>query len=303
MLKGFFNRLFPANASSNSVEPPRSPLDVSSPLPSDLDPGNGQQPVAVLDQYVTSTPSVQNAVDIFKGEWSSQLPETLFASSGGNSKLFEDGRINWFVSELGGVAGQTVLELGPLEAGHTYMLEQFGAASIVSIEANTRAYLKCLIMKESLGLKRSQFLCGDFVEYLRANQIKFDVCVASGVLYHMRNPVELIALAAKSSDRLFIWTHYYDQKIISGNVNLAPKFKDAATDEYAGFRHTIYRQEYNAALGWAGFCGGSVSYSHWMAREEILACLRYFGLTDIRVGFEQPDHPNGPSFAITAFRR
>lgn len=171
--------------------------------------------VNALDNYVASMPSPQNALDIFKGEWASKLPEPLSGLSAGPLPLFEDPRIEWINTQLDNIEGMTVLELGPLEAGHTYMLERFGATKIVAIEANTRAYLKCLLIKELLELKRVSFLCGDFIDYLRANQKRFDICVASGVLYHMLNPVELIALAAKVSDRLFLWTHYYDQKIIA----------------------------------------------------------------------------------------
>ena len=256
----------------------------------------------ILDQYVTSAPSPQQVLDIFKGEWSSKLPEPLAELQAGSALLFEDPRIEWGVSQLGGVEGKTVIELGPLEAGHTYMLDHFGAAEIVSIEANTRAYLKCLIVKELLELKRARFLCGDFVEYLRTNERKFDVCIASGVLYHMRNPVELLALAAKVSDQIFVWTHYYDPAIISQNPKLATKFSSGMPAEYGGFQHTIYRQEYKSALKWGGFCGGTQEFSHWLSREDIIACLRHFGLNNIQISFEQPDHPNGPSFALTAVR-
>lgn len=256
----------------------------------------------ILDEYVTLTPNPQNALDIFKGEWSSKLPEPLANLRAGSVPLFEDSRIEWCVAQLNGIEGKTVLELGPLEAGHTYMLERFGAAEIVSIEANTRAYLKCLIVKELLALTRTSFLCGDFIEYLQNNQTKFDVCIASGVLYHMRNPAELIALAAKASDQIFIWTHYYNQAIISKNPNLAHKFSSGVPNEYAGFQHTLYRQEYKAALEWTGFCGGKEVFSHWLNRDDIIACLRHFGLNDIQINFEAPDHPNGPSFALTAVR-
>ena len=78
--------------------------------------------------------------------------------------------------------GRTVLELGPLEAGHSYLLERLGAAEIVGIEANTRAYLRCLVVKEILGLGRARFLCGEFVSYLRTSDRRFDLAVASGVL-------------------------------------------------------------------------------------------------------------------------
>ncbi|HEY9709972.1 MAG TPA: hypothetical protein V6D48_17330, partial [Oculatellaceae cyanobacterium] len=126
----------------------------------------------ILDKYVTSVPSPQNAFDIFKGEWSSKLPEPFAALQAGSAPLFEDPRIDWCNAQFGGFEGKTVLELGPLEAGHTYMIERLGAGEIVSIEANTRAYLKCLIVKELLELKHTRFLCGDFVEYLRTNPKK-----------------------------------------------------------------------------------------------------------------------------------
>lgn len=226
----------------------------------------------------------------------------MTALQAGSASLFEDARIEWCAAQLDGFEGKSVLELGPLEAGHTYMLECLGAASILSIEANTRAYLKCLIVKELLNLRRSRFLCGDFLEYLRTTQTKFDVCIASGVLYHMLNPVELIALAAKASDQLFIWTHYYDHAIISNNSNLAYKVSGSVLADYGGFQHKIYRQEYKAALDWQGFCGGSEVFSHWLSRDDILACLRYFGFKDIQTNFEHVDHPNGPSFALTAVR-
>ncbi|MEH2069893.1 MAG: class I SAM-dependent methyltransferase [Nostoc sp.] len=258
--------------------------------------------MSILEQYIKSAPSPQIALDIFKNEWSSKLPAPLADLKAGSVPLFEDPRIDWAASQLGGIQGKTVLELGPLEAGHTYMLECLEAASIVSIEANTRAYLKCLIIKEILDLKKTHFLCGDFVEYLRNTQTKFDVCIASGVLYHMNNPAELIGLIAKCTDQIFIWTHYYDKNIILTKPNLRHKFVGSSQSNYDGFKHTLYRYEYERALEWSGFCGGNESNSQWMSRDDILASLKHFGLKDIQISFEAPDHPNGPSFALAAAR-
>jgi len=258
----------------------------------------------VLNQYVKSTPSPQNAIDIFKGEWTSKLPTPYEDLEVGSTQLFEDPRISWAVEQFGGVNNKSILELGPLEGGHTYMLEHLGAESILSIEGNTRAYLKCLIIKEILGLKRAQFMCGDFIEYLRNADTKFDVAIASGVLYHMRNPVELIAMLSKVSDEMFIWTHYYDQEIISQNSLIpANKFGNCTISEYGGFKHELHRYEYDAALDWTGFCGGSDLFSNWMTREDILACVEHFGFSDIRINFDHPQHPNGPAFALSATRR
>lgn len=255
---------------------------------------------SILDAYVKTAPSVQTAIDIFKDEWASHFPAALGVPvQAGAIPLFEDGRIVWGINELGGINGFRVLELGPLEGGHSYMLEVYGAASVLSIEGNTRAYLKCLIAKEVLDMKRVRFLCGDFVEYLKESSEQFDLILSSGVLYHMRNPAELIALLARHTNRITLWTHYYDERIQS-DPNIRSKFPSHAPAETEGFRHTLYRQEYQASLSFSGFCGGSEEYSNWLSRAELLNCLSYFGFKDIKIGHEQPDHPHGPCFALVA---
>ena len=253
------------------------------------------------DHYVTSPPSGQNAIDIFKGEWSSQFPPEAGEIQAGQWKLFEDTRLAWGLGRLGGIVGGNVLELGPLEAGHTYMLERAGATSIVAVEANTRAYLKCLVVKEILQMKRARFLCGDFVEYLRAGPGTFDLCVASGVLYHMKDPVELIGLLSRAADRLYLWTHYFDKASMA--PDLAAKFSEGIAAQHDGFRHTLYRQSYGESAERPGFCGAGTRFSHWMAHDDVLACLRHYGYTRIDVDYPAPDHPYGPNFAIAAARR
>ena len=184
------------------------------------------------------------------------------------------------------------------------MLERSGASEIVAIEANTRSFLKCLIVKNLLDLKRAQFLCGDFVEFLRQEGLSFQVCFASGVLYHMQNPAELISLLARCcSEHLLIWTHYYDGAIISSNPALAPKFKSSTQNEYDGFKHTLYQQEYQSALNYSGFCGGSAPTSCWMTQVDIVRCLQHFGFDVVGTSFEQPDHQNGPAMALIAKQR
>ncbi len=258
----------------------------------------------ILNSYVKSAPSIANAVNIFQGEWAAQLPGDLAPLTGGKFKMFQDKRIPWAVEQLGGIEGKRVLEIGPLEAGHTYQLEKFGAREIIAVEANTRAYLKCLIVKEILGLERSRFLCGDCGEYLRENQQeRFDVIFASGILYHLLHPVEFIGLLAGVTDAVFIWTHYYDREVVANNANIVDKFGVVEEAEYGGFRHKLYRYGYQAALDAAGFCGGSNSFSYWMRREDILGALAHFGLTEMVINFEQPEHPHGPCFAVMARRR
>jgi hypothetical protein len=215
--------------------------------------------------------------------------------------VFEDARLHWASAELGGIQDRRVLELGPLEGGHTYMLHQMGASSILAIEANSRAFLKCLIIKNIFHLDRADFQCGNFVSYLRESQDGFDIAIAAGVLYHMVNPAELIELLSRSTDRLYIWTHYYDEGIIGSNRRLAERMVEHVRAEHAGFVHTLHRHQYLDSLTMA-FTGGTGPYSSWMEREEILDCLRHFGFRNVRTNFEERNHPNGPCLAIVAQR-
>ncbi|HZP67921.1 MAG TPA: class I SAM-dependent methyltransferase [Rudaea sp.] len=257
----------------------------------------------ILAHYVMKAPADQNVMDLFDGEWSSKLPEDLgLVTRPGFAKLFEDARVIWAERQLGGFANANVLELGPLECGHTFMLQQRGARSITSIEANSRAFLKCLCVKHLLGLERANLLLGDFVAFLRDNKTKFDLVFASGVLYHMQQPMELLDLICKSADRLFIWTHYYDEQSVASNSELAKKFSEPQIGEYEGFEYRFAQQAYNAALDWSGFCGGPESHSRWLSRRTILDFLAFRGF-DVSIGFEQTDQPNGPAFALSAKRQ
>ena len=121
--------------------------------------------------------------------------------SGGYAKLFDNARAAWVLDKLGGVAGAEILELGPLEAGHTYMLDRAGAKSVVAVEGLKSAYLKCLVAKEVLGIKSAQFLLGNFVPWLEREARTFDLIWASGVLYHSNEPLKLLQLIAAHTEK------------------------------------------------------------------------------------------------------
>ena len=69
----------------------------------------------------------------------------------------------------------------------------------------------------------------------------------------------------------------------------------ALDDELGGF-------EYGDVLSAATYCGGGAGFSYWLEREDLLAALPRFGLTDVTVAFEDVDHPNGPCLALAARR-
>ncbi len=265
----------------------------------------GLRPPAGRARFVQTADAASNAAAIFDGEWASALPATLGVRAG-SIPLFEDERLRWMAGRLP-VADRSVLELGPLEGGHTWLLEQLGAARILALEANTRAYLKCLVVKELLDIRRARFLCVDFMAWLRAAAAnpaseRFDLCLASGVLYHQCRPLDLLGLIGRVADRLYLWTHYYDAARIGARRDLAFRFAPGEPAEAGGFRHTLYRRSYGAGWFSRRSFGGSARTSCWLTRADILGALAHFGWTGIEVNFEQPDHPHGPCFALIARR-
>ncbi|WP_455375552.1 class I SAM-dependent methyltransferase [Kaarinaea lacus] len=255
----------------------------------------------VLDTYVLSAPDDQNILDVFRGEWSSKLPEQFTLNTQpGTVRLFEDERVLWAEKILGSFSDWKILELGPLEGGHSYMFQNRNANSIISVEANTRAFLKCLCIKEILGLDRVKFKLGDFIQFLEGESTYYDMVFASGVLYHMEEPLKLLKLISRVSNRVFIWTHYYDKTIISSRKELKRKFGRVNSLQFDGVNYEYSTQSYKGALAWSGFCGGPQPTSKWLTRDSIFTALREFGFSDIQINFDQPDHQNGPAIAICA---
>jgi hypothetical protein len=216
----------------------------------------------------------------------------------GSAPLFDDDRIKWLETQLGSYSGRSVLELGPLEGGHTYMMERAGA-KVIAIEANQRAFLKCLIVKDALHLK-SEFLYGDFRPYLEVSPPgRFDFVLAVGVLYHMLEPLKLLHDIARVTDVFGLWTHYFDPHIIRDKLRFDSK---PVIQTVEGKSAEVYRQYYLSSVGTAKFCGGSEPTSCWLTREGLLQYLNCLGF-EVQIGEDNPHHPNGPSILLFARRR
>ena len=102
-----------------------------------------------LAHFSSDKPLESNPFGLFEACWSTKIPNVDYT---GSFEGFDDERIKWLLHELGSIEGQQLLELGPLEAGHTFMLEKAGA-ELLSIEGNYGAFLRCLTVKNFLGLK------------------------------------------------------------------------------------------------------------------------------------------------------
>ncbi len=255
-----------------------------------------------LCEYSQKAPSPQQTIDLFAGEWLSVFPPPHEHLKAGIYPLFQDIRLTWAMNALGGIEGKKIIELGPLEGGHSYMLEKRGAREIIAVEANPRAFMKSLLIKQLFRLQRTDFLFGDFNAYLEESLDFFDVCIASGVLYHMQEPIKLLHLIGKRCKEVFLWTQYYDEKVCSQR-HLKGKFLPARKGVVDDFAYTLYPFKYGASRFWSTFIGGPARTSCWLSRNDILAALQHFGFVNIQVAFDEIHSTHGPSFALVAKKK
>ena len=249
----------------------------------------------LVEHPVEGAPSAQKALDLFEGQWVSALPPILGLHAG-ELPLFDDDRIRAVLASMDSVKSSKILELSPLEGGHTYMLHEAGA-KIVAIESRSHAYLKCLVVKEILNLNRAHFHLGDFRAYLASTTDRYDMVLASSVLHEQPDPISLLEAIAAVTDRVVIWTHYWDVRR-ADDSRLASVVDATAQDTPCRGKlvkvHTIRPQ--GAAADDAPI------YASWLERDALLTALNTLGFANVNVLDDQPDHPAGPAILLVAER-
>ena len=251
------------------------------------------------DFFTLDAPSNQMTLDLLGAKWISHVPAEN--SITGNIPLFEDGRIQWLVEKVK-ISDLKVLELGSFEGGHSFLLSKNGA-NVTGVESNSLSFMKSLIAKEILN-HDAKFLYGDLLKYLEMCD-DYDLIVASGVLYHMENPVELLCRIALKTNRIFLWTHYFDPDVKNWNKEAAERVGDKFAlggdiATYSNFSFPVVTQSYLESLQLKEFCGGPTDKSSWMFRGDIIDLLKKLGFGRLEVVMENIDHIHGPSFAIYA---
>jgi hypothetical protein len=249
-----------------------------------------EEPATVYPGFCFELPSPKTAAAIFDN-WVSTVPG--LEAETGKSAVFssrDDPRPAYAREVFGSLSGFDVLELGALEGGHTYQLENLGA-NVTAIEAFNQSYLKLLIVKEVFGL-RARALYGNFVKYLEAEPRRYHMIFACGVLYHMTDPLHVLHLIAQHTDRVFLWTHY----VPPGGKQATHVYTEQIAVNRYGFEAVYHRNIYGTDHP-SRLYSGLAPYSHHMTRDTILAALRHFGYGDVRVMAEHDF-----TFSVTAAR-
>jgi len=242
-------------------------------------------------------PRPQNEIDIFAGRWASDLSDIALGTVSGKVRHFSDDRRPVEAMKALGAHAPTgdlrILELGPLEAGHTYQFEKMGVGEIVAIEANVEAYLKCLIVKNIANLRNARFLFGDIVEYLKEDKSRYDFIFCCGVLYHMQDPLQLIELMAARTDRIYLWTHYFTEEARPGLRTV---------DVKRGGEAYVYHQLAYENMDAGTFWGGNKPVASFLSRDDIVRAFRQHGFTRFQLHEEDLRHPAGPCLSISFWR-
>lgn len=175
------------------------------------------------------------------------------------------------------VKNKTVLELGPFEGGNSKQLLDLGAGKLVSIEANEEFFKKCELVKKQFELTRAEFIHGDCNGLLASEEFQsrynFDTCLASGILYHMSEPLRTVDLLCRTAPEIFIWT-----QVASDSAPKGEWFEVLDEGHVCRARKNIYSSDKH----W----GGVDRYAVWLHPEDLAQAF-------IRRGFSIHELLNG----------
>jgi SAM-dependent methyltransferase len=191
-----------------------------------------------------------------------------------------------FKTFAGPLQGKRVLELGPLEGGHTLQLARAGA-SVVGIEGHEANYERCLYIKELFGLTNAEFILGDLRTFDFESLGQFDAVFNVGVLYHLDEPWKLLTSLGRVSNQMFVATHCGSPDNINAVVD---------ADGYQ-LRGTWWIEgPLEASLS------GLQEKSFWPTRQHLEKMLIRTGWTRLKWLQYDPDFKNGPLACLSAER-
>jgi hypothetical protein len=131
--------------------------------------------------------------------------------------------------------------------------------------------MRCLITKEIAGLTRSKFWLGDFMKALESWDQSYDLIVACGVLYHIKEPLRLLELAARRSRAIYIWTHVVTEEALPPSdprhLVLAPTLE---VHQFHGIDVRAYRRTDGHAEDNVTFCRDTNDGQRWLHRGSVV---------------------------------
>ena len=253
--------------------------------------------VQFADRFSADYPEDANAFMLQKGGWKYDYEKMSHEEIIANAKW--DARPRYCAETFQGFKDFEILEFGPSDGYNTLGLELEGASKITSIEANVGAFLRCLILKNAFQMK-TKFLLGDFLKYLDTLSSKKDLIYASGILYHLVDPIDFLLKCGRISNNIFIWSFFYDPEVISTLDFERSCFSGEVEEKtYAGRKFTYHKRYYRPEIiADPKYAGGLRSYANWLNKEDLFAAIELAGYKVQRLYLDT--HSKVPAYNILA---
>jgi protein-L-isoaspartate O-methyltransferase len=253
------------------------------------------------NKFYLGRPSKDSAFKIYEGAWKYEFEKMSVDEIW--KILDKDPRPGWCAQIYGDLSGKKLLELGPADGYNTAQLERLGAI-VTAVEGNVDAFNRCLILKNALDLK-STFYLGDFLQTLN-EEVSYDIIYASGVLYHLIDPIDFLEMCVSKCPRLYIWTHYYDEEHVE-LVNYEKKAfskRISVKKNYKGQVFTYWQKTYDVShVDLLGYIGGMNDRAHWMTHDDLFRSINAVGYDIVRSIENKGDASIMPSVNLFLNRR
>jgi SAM-dependent methyltransferase len=202
---------------------------------------------------------------------------------GGSYDAAQDLRLALFLEEVS-VGGKRLLELGPLEGGHTLALARAGGSEIVAVEGRPDNLGRCLLIKDVFDLKNATFLLGDIRDVTRPSHGEFDLVIAMGVLYHLPDPDRLLAHLVDIAPLTLLWTHVADER------HPANAKEGTLVSPWGMFRGKVYIEDTAHPLSAVD------REAIWLYRQDLVSLVKAVGFGGCKILAEWPAGSSpGPS--------
>jgi Methyltransferase domain len=182
--------------------------------------------------------------------------------------------------------GKTILEPGSCEGVLSVQLPQI-CEKVVSLEVRPQNIALALTRLYLHDVHNCEVRMMD-VRNLDHTIGRYDILFHSGLLYHMRNPVEHLYKIANISECLLLSTHYGDCNGLFNPTSISTRGKS-----YDGF---IYNEG-----GWDEPLAGVEDHAVWLDRSALLSLIEDVGFSQINIVQDYDSFP-GKAIIIVAKR-
>jgi SAM-dependent methyltransferase len=198
---------------------------------------------------------------------------------GGYYRVWEDIRPHQFFEKFPHV--KTILDVGSLEGGQTFILARHKGVTVTGIEGRSENIRRAEFVRKILGIKNVRFIHYN-IEVMPLDKLgKFDAVFCSGVLYHLPEPWKFIKQVQNITSNLFLWTHF-----------VADEKADQIVEGYHGWWYP--------EGGISDPLAGLSSKSFWLTLDSLKSLLMEYDFKHIDLIKIDMNHENGPCVTLAA---